>query len=283
MERRPFGHTGVPVPVIGQGTWQLRDARRAAEALRTGLDLDMTHLDTAELYRGSEEVIRVALQGRARDDVFLVSKVLPQNAGYRGTLQACEASLRRLGTDHLDVYLLHWWDDAHALEDTMRAMAELADQGKTRWIGVSNFDVAELEQAQEALGTKYRLACDQVLYHLGRREPEAELLPFCRDRGIAIVAYSPLGGPGGGAFPRPGSREGGVLEAIGRKHGKTPRQVALRFLTRDPVVFAIPKAERAEHVRENAGGQGWALDEEDVLVLDAAFPRPRGRTIARFR
>lgn len=282
VEQRPFGSTGVQVAVIGQGTWQLRDPRRSIEALRAGLDLGMTHLDTAELYRGSEEVLRAALQGRKREDVFLISKVLPQNASHEGTLRACEASLRRLGTDHLDAYLLHWWSE-HPLEDTMRAMGELADKGKVRFVGVSNFDVEALEQAQAALGPKHRVACDQVLYHLGRRGVERDLFPHCRAKGIAVVAYSPLGGPGGGAFPRAGSREWRALEAVGKRHGKTPRQVALRFLTRDPLVFAIPKAERVEHVRENAGGAGWPLDAEDVAAIEAAFPLPRGGARARFR
>lgn len=273
MERRPFGSTGVEVPVIGQGTWQLRDPRAAVAALREGLGLGMAHLDTAELYRGAEQVVREALRGRAREEVFLVSKVLPQNATYEGTLAACEASLARLGTDHLDVYLLHWWGH-HPIEDTMRAMGELADRGRTRFVGVSNLDVAQLEEAQAALGPKHRIACDQVRYHLGERDVEAELLPHCRAKGIALVAYAPFGGAYQ-RFPSPRDEGYAALEAVGQRHGKTPRQVALRFLTRDPAVFAIPKAERAEHVRENAGGQGWDLDEEDVAAIDAAFPPPR--------
>jgi len=278
VERRTFGSTGVDVTVIGQGTWQLRDPERATEALRAGLDLGMTHLDTAELYRGSEEVVANALQGRRREEVFVVSKVLPQNAGYRGTLKACEASLRRLRMAQLDVYLLHWWSDSHPIEDTMRAMGDLIDQGKVRFAGVSNLDVSELEQAQAALGKKHRIVCDQVLYHLGERSIEHELLPHCARKGIAVVAYSPLGGPGGRAFPQPGSKAWNVLEDVGRRHGKTPRQVALRFLTRHPSVFAIPKAEEVEHVRENAGGAGWTLTEADVAVIEQAFPRPRAAT-----
>lgn len=316
MERKPFGPTGVDVAVIGQGTWQLRDKARATGALQAGLDLGMTHLDTAELYRGSEEVIRDALlawsrrlaaapgaegdgaaaagTGRdrwgllrasnraaevpreARERVFVVSKVLPRNASYEGTLRACEASLARLGTGYVDAYLLHWWS-ASPIEETMRAMGELADRGKTRFVGVSNLDVAQLEAAQEALGRRHRIACDQVLYHLGERGVEHDLVPHCKRKGIAVVGYSPFGG-GRAEFPQPGSPGHAALERVGAKHGRTARQVALRFLTREPHAFAIPKAERVEHVRENAGGAGWRLDEEDVRAIEAAFPlgrRPR--------
>lgn len=269
MLRRPFGSTGVQVPVIGQGTWQLRDRRAAAEALAEGLRLGMTHIDTAELYTGSEEVIAPVIQGR-REEVFLVSKVLPRNASYEGTLAHCEKSLQRLGTDHLDAYLLHWRTDQYPLEDCMRALRELARQGKTRHVGVSNFDVPDLEEARRLLGPQ-RLACNQVLYHLGDRGIENELIPYCKRHGIAVVGYSPFGS---GDFP-PGGRKGArVLEEVGKRHGKTPHQVALNFLSRDEGVFLIPKAERAAHVRENAGSIGWDLTPRDVEELDAAFPRP---------
>ncbi|HWH09083.1 MAG TPA: aldo/keto reductase [Candidatus Thermoplasmatota archaeon] len=271
MLRRPFGHTGVDVSVIGQGTWQLRDRRAAAEALRVGVDLGMTHVDTAELYRGSEEVVREAV-GERRDELFLVSKVLPRNASYKGTLEACEASLRRLGTDRLDCYLLHWWSDEHPIEETMRAMGELVDRGLTRFVGVSNLDVHELEAARSALG-RHRLACNQVLYHLEERGVEAEVLPWCKAHGLALVAYSPFGSTGGFVDPR--TARGKTLADVARKLDKTPRQVALAFLTRDPCVFAIPKAERVAHVRDNAGGAfelpAWAVEE-----LDRAFPMEPG-------
>lgn len=269
--QRPFGHTGVPVSVIGQGTWQLREPRAAVEALRVGVDLGMTHVDTAELYRGSEQVIRDAL-GVRRDELFLVSKVLPRHASYKGTLEACGKSLERLGTDRLDCYLLHWWSDEHPIEETMRAMGELVDKGRTRFVGVSNLDVHELDAAKAALG-KHRLACNQVLYHLEERGVEAEVLPWCKENGLALVAYSPFGSTNG--FVRPNSKGGKVLGEVARKLGKTPRQVALAFLTRDPAVFAIPKAETAAHVRDNAGGAfelpGWAVED-----LDRAFPAAPG-------
>ncbi|HEX2022365.1 MAG TPA: aldo/keto reductase [Candidatus Thermoplasmatota archaeon] len=271
MQTRAFGWTGVQVPVVGQGTWQLRDPASAEDALRAGLDAGMTHVDTAELYRGSEEVVGRAVAGR-RDEVFLVSKVLPSHASYKGTLAACEASLRRLRVDRLDAYLLHWWSDEHPISETMRAMAELVDRGKVRFVGVSNLDVPELEAAKEALGGR-RLACNQVLYHLGARGIESEIVPWCRKNGVAVVGYSPFGSTGG--FPSPKSRGGKVLEEVAARVGKTPRQVALAFLTRDPAVFAIPKAEKRAHALENAGG-AFALPADEVDALDEAFPMRPG-------
>lgn len=269
---RPFGPTNVQVPVLGQGTWQLRDKAAALDALRVGLDLGMTHVDTAELYTGSEEVVGRALQGRPRESVFLVSKVLPRNASYKGTLERCDASLRRLGVDELDVYLQHWADGSHPISETMRAMGELVDQGKIRFAGVSNFDVDELEEAKSALG-RHRLACNQVLYHLEARGIESDVLPWCKRNGVAVVGYSPFGSTNG--FPSPRSKGGRVLDEVARQLGKTPRQVALAFLARDPDVFLIPKAEKVEHVRENAGG-AFELPREAVAALDAAFPMKPG-------
>lgn len=267
---RPFGATGQDVPVIGQGTWRLRDPARAAEALAAGLDLGMRHVDTAELYTGAEEVIAPVIEGR-RDDVFLVSKVLPRHASYEGVLKSCRASLQRLGTDHLDVYLLHWWSDDHPIDETMRAMGELLDRGMTRFVGVSNFDVPELEEAKRAFGAG-RIVCNQVLYHLGARGMESDVLPWCKRNGVAVVGYSPFGS---GEFPSPRSAGGRVLAEIGARHGRTPRQVALAFLARDPDVFLIPKAESVEHVRENAGG-AFALPREDVERIERAFPMRPG-------
>lgn len=282
VERRTFGSTGQQVAVVGQGTWQLRDPRRAAEALRAGIREGMTHLDTAELYTGAEQVVREAVQGLAkergtsfeavREELFVVSKVLPRHARHAQVLKACEASLQRLGMEALDCYLLHWWSDT-PLEETMRAFGELLDRGWVRSVGVSNFGVEELQEAQAALGSKARIACNQVRYHLLERDIEADLVPFCGREGIAVVAYSPFGG-GYRAFPKRGSREWQALEQVGAKHGRTPRQVALRFLTREAHVFAIPKAENPAHTRENAGGQGWALDAEDLARIEETFPGP---------
>jgi len=272
MQSRPFGPTGIDVAVIGQGTWQLRDPKAAAAALQLGLDLGMTHIDTAELYRGSEEVVAQVLPGR-RPHVFLVSKVLPSNASYRGTLAACDASLGRLGTDHLDVYLLHWTNGQHPVEDTFRAMGELADDGKVRFVGVSNHEVHEVEAAQAALGRKHRIVCNQVYYDLEHRHLETVLLPYARRHSMAVVGYSPFGS-GRGTLPGPRTPGGRVLAQVAQRHGATLHQVVLNFLARDPNVFLIPKAEQEEHVRANAQALGFALAKDEVAAIDAAFPVP---------
>lgn len=271
---RPFGPTGARVPVIGQGTWNIEGSReqerRAVEALRLGLDLGLTHIDTAEMYGDgrAEALVAEAIAGR-RDEVFLVSKVLPGNASYDGTLRACERSLARLRTDHLDLYLLHW-RGRYPLRDTMRALERLVADGRVRAIGVSNFDVGDLEEAQAALVTT-PLACNQVLYHLGDRGIERRLIPYCAARGIAVVGYSPFGQ---GAFPGPRSSGGKVLGAIGRRRGGTARQVALAFLARHPAMFLIPKASTLAHVEENAAAARLALGAEDLAEIDGAFPAP---------
>ncbi len=275
METWGFGRTGVRVPLIGQGTWNMGDepASETDEvlALQTGLDLGMTHLDTAEMYGDgrSERLVGRAIAGR-RDEVFLVTKVLPSNASYVGTIQACESSLRRLNTDHLDLYLLHWASGHYPISETMSALEFLVASGKTRFIGVSNFTVNELRAAQQCLVNE-RIACNQVLYHLGSRGIEAEILPYCQRAGIAVVAYSPFAQ---GGFPPRARHQRETLDTIAAATGKTPREIALRFLTREEGVFAIPKAARPEHVRENAGGAGWALSEVDLAELEAAFPVP---------
>ena len=274
METREFGRTGVQVPVIGQGTWNIGDdpasEGREVAALRAGLDLGLTHIDTAEMYGAgrSEQLVARAIFGR-RDEVFLVSKVLPSNASHDGTIQACERSLRRLGTDHLDLYLLHWPSAQHPFTETMRALESLVVASKTRFIGVSNFTVVELQLAKRCLTTE-RLVCNQVLYHLGSRGIETEILPFCHREGIALVGYSPFAQ---GVFPPRDRRQREVLETIAETHGKTTRQVGLRFLTSDEG-FAIPKATRVEHVRENAGGAGWALSPSDLAAINEVFPVP---------
>ncbi len=274
MPRRKFAATAVEVPVIGQGTWHIegnRDKeRRSIETLRLGLDLGMTHIDTAEMYGNgrAEELVGEAIAGR-RTEVFLVSKVLPSNASYKGTLDACHRSLKRLKTEWLDLYLLHW-PGRYPVAETMRALEELATAGEVRSIGVSNFDVEGIREAQRGL-RRERLACNQVLYHLLERGIERKLIPYCKSQGIAVVAYSPFGQE---RFPKEPSAGGSVLAAIGERHGCSPRQVALNFLTRDPDVFAIPKAGTPEHVRENSGGAGWELSAQDVAEIDRAFPAP---------
>jgi diketogulonate reductase-like aldo/keto reductase len=269
MDRRRFGNAARDVAVIGQGTWDIEKDRRAAAvaAIRRGLDLGMTHIDTAEMYGSgaAEKLVAEAIAGR-RDEVFLVSKVLPSNASREGTVRACEASLRRLRTDHLDCYLLHW-PGSHPLAETFEAFERLVEAGKIRAWGVSNFDVEDLEEALRVAGPG-RIACDQVLYHLQERAIEHGVAPWCAAHAVALVAYSPFGS---GDFPDPASKDGRALAAIARAHGATPRQVALAFLTRGDDAFAIPKAASAKHARENAGAP--RLTDEDVRRLDAAFPR----------
>jgi diketogulonate reductase-like aldo/keto reductase len=272
--RRPFGFTGVQVPIIGQGTWMIEGVReaelRAIDALRTGLDLGLAHIDTAEMYGGggAEELVGEAISGR-RGEVFLVSKVLPSNASYEGTLRACERSLKRLRSEHLDLYLLHW-ESRYPIAETMRAMERLVDDGLTQFIGVSNFDVHQVKAAQAAL-RNHRLAANQVLYHLQERGIERKLIPYCQQHEIAVVGYSPFGH---GKFPHPNSRGGMVLAKIARHHGRSVRQVTLNFLTRLPQLFTIPKACDPDHTRENAGGGGWSLTAEDLSAIDRAFPVP---------
>lgn len=277
MQKRHFGPLETLVPVVGQGTWQMEkdDPTAAVRALRRGIDLGMTHVDTAELYGAGlvEELVGRAIEG-VRDRVFLASKVQPEHATYAGTVLACERSLERLGTDHLDLYLLHW-RGALPLEDTLRAMTTLRDEGKIRAFGVSNFDVADLEQALEIVG-EGQIACNQVLYHLGERDVEHVLLPFCERHRIAVVGYSPFGS---GDFPELGSWERAVLEKVARAHGATAHAVALRFLVRRPALFAIPKAASLAHVDANADAGDLVLSDAEVAEIGAAFglAEPRSR------
>lgn len=275
MRKQKFGSDGRQVSVIGQGTWYLDrgDRKGAVAALRRGVDLGMTHIDTAEMYGDAELVIADAIAGK-RDGVFLVSKVLPSNASRRGTITACERSLKRLKTDTLDCYLLHW-RGSYPLEETVAAFEELVASGKIRSWGVSNFDTDDLNEMLAVSG-KGRIACNQVLYHLQERAIEHAVIPWCEAHGVAVVAYSPFGH---NEFPSPRSKAGEALQIIAEAHGASPRQVALAFLTRNAQVFAIPKASSAEHAADNAAAGKLALDEREISALDKAFPRgpkPRG-------
>ncbi len=269
MQQHPFGKTGHSVSVIGQGTWYLdaADRRSAVETLRRGLDHGMTHIDTAEMYGDAELVIAEALAGR-RDETFLVSKVLPSNASYKGTIAACERSLARLKTDRLDCYLLHW-RGSHPLEETFRAFETLKQAGKILSWGVSNFDVDDLEEALAAAG-QGTIACNQVLYHLNERAIEHGVLPWCAAHGVTVVAYSPFGHNRFPAAQTPGGR---VLAAIAERHGATPRQIALAALTRNPTVVAIPKASRPGNAIDNAAAGDLVLSAAELAEIDAAFPR----------
>jgi diketogulonate reductase-like aldo/keto reductase len=269
---RTFGTTRRRVAAVGQGSWRIEEsaADAAVLALRRGLDLGLTHIDTAEMYGSgaAEAIIAKAIAGR-RDEVFLVSKVLPSNASKRGTLAACEKSLARLQTDRLDCYLLHW-RGAHPLEETIAAFDSLVRDGKILSWGVSNFDVPDLEEVAAIAGAGHP-ACNQVLYHLQERAIEHAVLPWCRDHGTALVAYTPFGQSTSAYDAR--TTKGRVLAEIAESHQATVRQVALRFLLRHPETFVIPKASHIAHVAENAGAIALELSDAEVARIDAAFPR----------
>jgi diketogulonate reductase-like aldo/keto reductase len=267
MRFRKFGPTGRDVPIVGQGTWEIDEDRRAlaVAALRRGLDEGMTHIDTAEMYGDAELLIAEAVRGR-RDELFLVSKVLPHHASAAGVIEACERSLSRLGTDRLDCYLLHWRGRI-PLGETFAGFERLVRSGKILAWGVSNFDVADLEEALGIAGAG-KIASNQVLYHLEERGIEHEVIPWCKRHGVAVVAYSPFGH---GRFPDERSPGGRVLAEVAAAHDATPRQVALAFLTH--LAFVIPKASTPEHAAENAGAGDIKLSETDLARIDAAFPR----------
>jgi diketogulonate reductase-like aldo/keto reductase len=275
MRQLKFGSNGPMVSVIGQGTWYIDrgDRRTAVAALRRGIDFGMTHIDTAEMYGDAELVVAEAIAGR-RDDIFLVSKVLPSNASRRGTITACERSLAQLNTDRLDCYLLHW-RGAYPLAETVAAFEQLVSAGKIRSWGVSNFDVDDLAEMLAVAG-EGKIACNQVLYHLRERAIEHAVIPWCEQHGVAVVAYSPFGHDD---FPQPYSKAGELLQAIAEAHNASPRQVALSFLTRQPSVFAIPKASTPEHAADNATAE-LKFDKDEIAALDKAFPRgPRPRSL----
>jgi diketogulonate reductase-like aldo/keto reductase len=276
VKQKKFGTNGPDVSVIGQGTWYLDrgDRKTAVAALRRGIETGMTHIDTAEMYGDAELVIADAIAGLPREKLFLVSKVLPSNASRRGTITACERSLRRLKTDHLDCYLLHW-RGSYPFEETVAAFDELVRAGKIRSWGVSNFDSDDLDELLDVAG-EGKIACNQVLYHLQERAIEHAVIPWCERHGTAVVAYSPFGH---NDFPSARSKGGEVLQAIAEAHKATPRQVALAFLTRASSVLAIPKASSAEHAADNAAAGDLTLDAAEIAALDKGFPRgprPRG-------
>lgn len=263
--------SGETVPVLGQGTWNLGDDPRQRqaeiEALRLGLDLGMTLIDTAEMYGAgaSEKLVAAALDGR-RDEAFLVSKVLPQNATARGTVRACEGSLKRLATDRIDLYLLHWRGDV-PLEETLAGFESLLRTGKIRYWGVSNFDVADLEELVALAGGE-AVASDQVLYNLTRRGIERDLLPWCgaRPRRIPIMAYSPI--EQGRLLGHP------AIDAVAARHSATPSRVALSWVLRKEGIIAIPRTGKIAHVRDNRAALDLRLTQQDLRELESAFPAP---------
>ena len=263
--------SGEAIPVLGQGTWGMAERKHPREqeiqALRVGLDLGMTLIDTAEMYAsgGAEKLVGEAIAGR-REQVFLVSKVLPHNASRGGTANACERSLRRLNTDHLDLYLLHWREQI-PLEQTISAFEALHRDGKIRYWGVSNFDLSDMDELESLPGGNAG-ATDQVLYNLQRRGIEYDLLPWCQQHQIPILAYSPI--EQGRMIDHPTLRE------IAERHEATPSQVALAWVLSQDKVVAIPRAGVAEHVRENRGSLDIRLTSADLAELDRDFSPPSG-------
>jgi len=264
---------GERVPALGQGTWHMGETRRRMEeeaaAVKLGIELGMTLIDTAEMYGngGAEEMVASAAEG-LRDKLFIVSKVYPHNASRAGVVTACERSLKRLQTDRIDLYLLHWRGSI-PLAETLAGFEQLVDDGKIRYYGVSNFDRADMAE-WVALQGGQTVAANQVLYNLSRRGPEWDLLPWCRERNIAIMAYTPLGQ---GSLLRDRT-----LGEVARRRNATPAQIALAWLLRQQGMIVIPKAARLEHVRDNRGALDVALTEEDLLGLERAFPPPRGKS-----
>jgi diketogulonate reductase-like aldo/keto reductase len=260
---------GETVSALGQGTWFMGESRQRASAeiraLQAGIDAGLTLIDTAEMYAngGAEEIVGRAIAGR-RDQVFLVSKVLPGNASRRGVARACEDSLRRLGTERIDLYLLHW-RGPHLLAETVQAFEQLVSQGKIgRW-GVSNFDTSDMRELT-ALPQGDRAQANQVLYNLGRRGIEHDLLPWCQSRGMPLMAYSPI--EQGRLLHDP------ALKRIGGRYGVTAAAVALAWVLREPGVIAIPKTGSTEHLKQNLACLDIALTDEDLAELDQSFPPP---------
>lgn len=271
MRTASFGASSTQVPLVGQGTWNIEQSRErdAIAALRAGINAGMTHLDTAEMYGSgqAERLIGRAIQGESRDALFLVSKVLPQNASREGTIRACDRTLRRMNTNYLDVYLLHWRGGSR-LEETFEAFDRLKADGKIRAYGVSNFDVDDLEEALSIAGPG-QITCNQVLYHLKKRSIEHAVIPFCLRHRIAVVAYSPFGS---GNFPSLRRGGGKILQAIAERRSVSPYQVTLAFLIQKGGVFTIPKAAELNHVAENAAAADLMLTGSEIEEIDRAFP-----------
>jgi len=279
MLYRCLGKTGVSIPVIGQGTWKFGEnthsEKQEIEALRFGIDNGMKLIDTAEEYSsgGSERVVGQAIAD-VRKNVFLVTKVSAKNCSYKGVLQAAEASLERLKTSYIDLYLQHWPSPEFEVAETMQAMAELVRQGLIKYIGVSNFSPELMQEAQNCLG-EIPLVCNQVAYHLNDRRIEKKILPFCKEKEITVMGYSPFGyAPhvfGKPGFPPVGSVEHSVLDEVGNKYGKTAYQVALNWLLRQEGIVTIPKAANIEHIMDNLNALGWDLQKDELDRIDNTF------------
>jgi diketogulonate reductase-like aldo/keto reductase len=284
MELKELGNTGVMLPEIGLGTWKYTGG---VEPLRRGIELGAFLIDTAEMYR-TEDAVGQAVKG-IRDRVFIATKVMGSHLRYDQVLRAAESGLRRLDTDHIDLYQIHWPNSGVPIKETMRAMETLVDAGQVRHIGVSNFSVKELEEARSVM-TKYPIVSNQVLYNLKRREIEKDLLPYCQQNHITIIAYTPLAdgslaaqAPSQQSQPRSSLRRAAGrllgrerasqgLQEVADKVGKTPTQVALNWCISRPGVVAIPKFNIVARIEENCGASGWRLSEEQLRQLDEAFP-----------
>ena len=259
MKLKELGNTGVMVPEIGLGTWKYTGG---AEPLRRGIELGAFLIDTAELYR-TEDVVGQAVKG-IRDRIFIATKVPGSHLRYDQVMRAAEGSLRQLGTDYIDLYQIHWPNPSVPIKESMRAMEALADSRQVKYIGVSNFSVKELEEAQAAM-TKYPLVSNQVLYNLKRREIEKDLLPYCQQNHITVIAYTPLAD---GSLTAPTQ----ALQEVADEVDKTPAQVALNWCISHSNVIVIPKSNSLARIEENCGASGWRLSEDQLHRLDEAFP-----------
>jgi diketogulonate reductase-like aldo/keto reductase len=268
MELRELGKTGKMVPQIGVGVWRYGGG---VEPLLSAIKSGATLIDTAEAY-GSEGVVGQALKG-IRDQVFVATKVSGSHLNYDDVLKAADASLRRLDTDYIDLYQVHWPNSLVPIRDTMRAMETLVDRGLVKYLGVSNFSVAALRDAQAAM-TKHQIVSNQVLYNLNRRQIEAELLPFCRANQITVIAYTPLDSGhlaiSSAASAHPERMK--VIEAVAAQTGKTLAQVALNWVISQPGIIAIPKSDRTARVVENCAASGWQLSPAQIDLLNSSFP-----------
>jgi diketogulonate reductase-like aldo/keto reductase len=277
MEFKELGRSGQRIPVLGLGTWGIgglmsRHVGRDEESLRAlqlGLELGMLFIDTADMYAGghSEEIVAKTVNSR-RDQVFIATKVSPEHLHYGEVIKSCESSLKRLETNYIDLYQVHWPNPSIPISETMKAMEHLAAEGKIRHIGVSNFSVQQTREAQEAL-SKHSLASNQVEYSLLDRSIEPDLLPYSEKEHVTIIAYTPIAK--GKISQGGGGERWRLLDQIALKHDKTRIQVALNWLVAKQPVVAIPKAASLDHVRENAGAVGWQMSKEDHEILDKAF------------
>ena len=268
MEERELGRTREKIPVIGMGTWEIGDVQSAGrvlevQALRRGIELGMTLIDTAEMYGygNAEKLVGEAIKGM-RDEVFIVTKVSPEHFGYEDLLSSCEGSIRRLGVEHIDLYLLHWPSQQVPIEETMKAMEELVSHGKVRYVGVSNFSVAQTLKAREAL-PRSDIICNEVRYSLTHRAVESGLIPFCEREKLTVIAYSPLDV---GKIPA-----GKIPRALLDKYGMAPAQLMLNWVTYREQVVAIPKASKVEHVEMNAAAASARISGEDYRALSRTF------------